>query len=123
MTGCGEYEKGRNMLRKIRGVNDVYTEYEDIVQASEAAWQVEHPWCNIIQQCYRPQLVMAIMIPLFQQLTGINAIMFYAPVLFLMLGFTSDASLYSTVITGTVNVMATTVSIVLVDRVGCRTSS
>ncbi|MCO5586022.1 hypothetical protein L7F22_039959 [Adiantum nelumboides] len=121
MIERGEYEKGRNMLRKIRGVNDVDIEYEDIVLASEAARQVEHPWRNIIQRRYRPHLVMAIMIPLFQQLTGINAIMFYAPVLFKTLGFTSDASLYSAVITGIVNVLATTVSIVLVDRVGRRT--
>ncbi|MCO5582283.1 hypothetical protein L7F22_036175 [Adiantum nelumboides] len=121
MIERGEYEKGCNMLRKIRGVDDVHTEYEDIVQASEATRQVEHPWRNIIQRRYRPHLVMAIMIPLFLQLTGINAIMFYAPVLLKMLGFTTEASLYSAVITGIVNVLAMIVSIVLVDRVGRRT--
>lgn len=46
--------------------------------------------------------------------------MFYAPVLFNTLGFKSDASLYSAVITGAVNVLSTIVSIYSVDKVGRR---
>lgn len=57
---------------------------------------------------------------IFQQFTGINAIMFYAPVLFDTLGFKNDASLYSAVITGAVNVISTVVSIYSVDKVGRR---
>ncbi|KAJ1416810.1 MFS transporter superfamily, partial [Sesbania bispinosa] len=56
----------------------------------------------------------------FQQMTGINAIMFYAPVLFSTLGFHSDASLYSAVITGVVNVLSTLVSVYFVDKAGRR---
>ena len=57
---------------------------------------------------------------IFQQFTGINAIMFYAPVLFRSLGFGGDASLYSAVITGAVNVLSTLVSIYSVDKIGRR---
>ena len=57
---------------------------------------------------------------IFQQCTGINAIMFYAPVLFDTLGFGNDAALYSAVITGAVNVLSTIVSIYSVDKVGRR---
>ncbi|CAN0887001.1 Sugar transport protein 13 [Linum grandiflorum] len=46
--------------------------------------------------------------------------MFYAPVLFATLGFGSDASLYSAVITGAVNVLSTVVSIYSVDKMGRR---
>ncbi|MCO5561100.1 hypothetical protein L7F22_014721 [Adiantum nelumboides] len=120
MIERGDKEKGKRMLQKIRGVDNVDVEYDDILRASEEASRVEHPWRNILQRRYRPHLVMAIMIPFFQQLTGINAIMFYAPVLFSTLGFTDDASLYSAVITGGVNVLATFVSIAVVDRVGRR---
>ncbi|MCL7048052.1 hypothetical protein MKW94_009379 [Papaver nudicaule] len=63
---------------------------------------------------------MSIMISFFQQFTGINVIMFYAPVLFKTLGFDDDASLMSAVITGIVNVFATFVSIGTVDRGGRR---
>ncbi|XP_058114599.1 sugar transport protein MST5-like isoform X2 [Magnolia sinica] len=57
---------------------------------------------------------------IFQQFTGINAIIFYAPVLFNTLGFKNDASLYSAIITGAVNVVSTTVLIYAVDKVGRR---
>ncbi|KAF9623998.1 hypothetical protein IFM89_007696 [Coptis chinensis] len=116
----GHAEKAKTMLQKIRGTNDVDEEFQDLMDASEVSKQVEHPWRNILQSRYRPQLVMAIAIPFFQQFTGINVIMFYAPVLFKTLGFGDDASLMSAVITGLVNVVATFVSIFSVDKKGRR---
>ncbi len=32
---------------------------------------VKHPWRNIMRPAYRPELTMAIMIPFFQQVTGV----------------------------------------------------
>lgn len=116
----GFTEKARSMLQKIRGTDDIDDEFQDLIEASEAARKVDRPWANILGKKYRPQLIMAIAIPFFQQLTGINVIMFYAPVLFKTLGFGDDAALMSAVITGLVNVLATLVSIVTVDRFGRR---
>ncbi|WVZ61469.1 hypothetical protein U9M48_011333 [Paspalum notatum var. saurae] len=116
----GHPEEARRMLRRIRGTEEIGEEYADLVAASEEARQVRHPWRNILKRRYRAQLTMAVMIPFFQQLTGINVIMFYAPVLFQTLGFKGDASLMSSVITGLVNVFATVVSIFTVDRLGRR---
>lgn len=116
----GHMEKGRAMLERIRGTSDVQAEFDDMVEANEISKTVQHPWRNILQRKYRPQLVMAIAIPFFQQFTGINAIMFYAPVLFKTIGFGSNASLMSAVITGLVNVLSTIVSIVCVDKYGRR---
>lgn len=116
----GHTEKARDMLKKIRGTNNVDEEFQDLVDASEAAKRVEHPWRNILKPQYRPQLVICSLIPCFQQLTGINVIMFYAPVLFKTLGFGDGASLMSAVITGVVNVLATVVSIYSADRFGRR---
>uniref|UniRef100_A0A0D9X4Z5 Major facilitator superfamily (MFS) profile domain-containing protein n=1 Tax=Leersia perrieri TaxID=77586 RepID=A0A0D9X4Z5_9ORYZ len=110
----------KKILVKIRGTDNVHDEYDDMVAASEEAAAIEHPWRNILQRKYRPQLTVAVLIPCFQQLTGINVIMFYAPVLFLTIGFAGDASLMSAVITGLVNMFATVVSIVSVDRLGRR---
>ncbi|RDX70836.1 Sugar transport protein 10, partial [Mucuna pruriens] len=114
----GQHEKAKKMLQKIRGTENIEEEYQDLVDASEAAKMVDHPWKNITQPKYRPQLTFCIFIPFFQQLTGINVIMFYAPVLFKILGFGNDASLMSAVITGGVNVVATFISILTVDKVG-----
>ncbi|XP_007043260.2 PREDICTED: sugar transport protein 11 [Theobroma cacao] len=110
----------KRMLQRVRGTQDVDDEFQDLVDASEAAKKVEHPWRNILEKRYRPQLALCTLIPFFQQLTGINVIMFYAPVLFKTLGFGDDASLMSAVITGLVNVLATVVSIFSVDRFGRR---
>ncbi|KAI3800344.1 hypothetical protein L1987_28434 [Smallanthus sonchifolius] len=108
------------MLRRIRGVDNIDEEFNDLIYASEESRKIEHPWRNLLQKKYRPQLTMAILIPFFQQLTGINVIMFYAPVLFKTIGFGGDASLMSAVITGGVNVLATCVSIYGVDKWGRR---
>ena len=116
----GYREDAKAVLVKIRGTDDVHDEYADMVAASEEASAIAHPWRNILEPKYRPQLTVAVLIPFFQQLTGINVIMFYAPVLFLTIGFGDDASLMSAVITGLVNMFATVVSIVTVDRLGRR---
>jgi sugar porter (SP) family MFS transporter len=116
----GHMEKGRAMLERIRGTKDVQAEFDDIVVANEMSKSVKHPFRNILERKYRPQLVMAVAIPFFQQFTGINAIMFYAPVLFKTIGFGNNASLMSAVITGVVNVLATSVSILTVDKYGRR---
>lgn len=116
----GNQEKAKKMLQRIRGTDNVEEEFQDLLEASEAAKQVDHPWTNILQPRYRPQLVICSLIPLFQQFTGINVIMFYAPVLFMTLGFGDEASLMSAVITGVVNVVATVVSIATVDKFGRR---
>ncbi|PIA54473.1 hypothetical protein AQUCO_00900785v1 [Aquilegia coerulea] len=116
----GHQEKAKTMLQKIRGTDDVNDEFLDLVDASEASKQIQHPWRNILEPKYRPQLIMSIAIPFFQQLTGINVIMFYAPVLFKTIGFGDNASLMSAVITGLVNVGATFVSILSVDKYGRR---
>ncbi|OIW06653.1 hypothetical protein TanjilG_04047 [Lupinus angustifolius] len=116
----GKEEEGLAVLKKIRGVDNVDAEFEDILKASKIAKQVKSPFKNLLKRHNRPPLVIAICMQVFQQFTGINAIMFYAPVLFNTLGFKSDAALYSAVITGAVNVLSTLVSVYFVDKAGRR---
>ncbi|KAH9301864.1 hypothetical protein KI387_013447, partial [Taxus chinensis] len=116
----GRLEEGKIVLRKIRGTNNVDPEFNELVEASRIAAQVKHPFRNLLKRRNRPQIIITICLQIFQQFTGINAIMFYAPVLFQTLGFKNDASLYSSVITGAVNVLSTIVSIYSVDKVGRR---
>lgn len=116
----GHIDEAKKMLQKIRGTPNVDEEFQDLYDASEAAKQVHHPWTNILRGRYRPQLTICTLIPFFQQFTGINVIMFYAPVLFKTIGFGAEASLMSAVITGVVNVVATLVSVFSVDKFGRR---
>ncbi|XP_010493897.1 PREDICTED: sugar transport protein 13-like [Camelina sativa] len=116
----GRLDEGKAVLRRIRGTDNVEPEFADLLEASRLAKEVKHPFRNLLQCRNRPQLIIAVALQIFQQCTGINAIMFYAPVLFNTLGFGSDASLYSAVVTGAVNVLSTLVSIYSVDKVGRR---
>lgn len=116
----GFKDKGRKLLEKIRGTKDVDAEFQDMIEASEFAGSVKHPYRNILEKKYRPELVMAIFMPTFQILTGINTILFYAPVLFSSMGFAGDASLYSSATTGGVLAFSTFISIAMVDRLGRR---
>lgn len=116
----GDPSRGRAVLQRIRGTQGVDAEFQDIAEASELANSIRHPFRNILEKKNRPQLVMAVAMPAFQILTGINSVLFYAPVLFQSMGFGGNASLYSSVVTGAVLVLSTVVSIVTVDRLGRR---
>eukprot|EP00208_Stichococcus_sp_RCC1054_P006464 CAMPEP_0206148778 /NCGR_PEP_ID=MMETSP1473-20131121/37430_1 /ASSEMBLY_ACC=CAM_ASM_001109 /TAXON_ID=1461547 /ORGANISM="Stichococcus sp, Strain RCC1054" /LENGTH=462 /DNA_ID=CAMNT_0053546201 /DNA_START=189 /DNA_END=1578 /DNA_ORIENTATION=+ len=117
----GFHEEARRVLTKLRGTPNIDVEYEDIVLAVEAAQAVkENPWKTLMRPQYRPQLIITCLMPFFQQFTGINAVIFYSPVLFSSLGSGDAAALESTLIVGAVNVVATMVAIGLVDRVGRR---
>ncbi|KAL2642484.1 hypothetical protein R1flu_010071 [Riccia fluitans] len=111
-------EKGRVILQRIRGVEDVDKEFSDLLKASRIANQVEHPFRNLLQPRNRPQLVMAIFLPFFQIATGINSILFYAPQGFQTIGFGSNTALYSSIIIGAILSFSTLVGLILVDKVG-----
>ncbi|ESW29141.1 hypothetical protein PHAVU_002G046800 [Phaseolus vulgaris] len=116
----GRLEEGKAVLKKIRGTDNIEPEFLELVEASRVAKEVKHPFRNLLKRRNRPQIVISIALQIFQQFTGINAIMFYAPVLFSTVGFGNDAALYSAVITGAVNVLSTVVSIYSVDKLGRR---
>lgn len=114
----GKTEEGLATLRKIRGVHDVQKEYEEILLATELAKEIKHPFKNLMKRSSRPQLVCGTILQVFQQFTGMNVVMFYAPVLFQTMGFGGDASLLSATVTGLINVGATGVAMYGVDRFG-----
>lgn len=116
----GHETEGRQSLQKIRGVDDVENELEQIKHACEQAKKVKDPFKKLMTRESVPPLTIAVCVQVFQQFTGINAIMFYAPVLFQTMGFKNDGALLSAVITGIVNVLSTFVSIVSVDKIGRR---
>ncbi|KAL3599018.1 hypothetical protein D5086_006936 [Populus alba] len=99
----GNYDRAKEQLLKLRKVDNVDEEFNDLVEASEKAKLVQHAWLNIFKRKYRPQLFFAFCIPMFQQLTGMNVIVFYAPILFKTIGFGSNASLFSSLITGVIS--------------------
>ena len=88
------------VLSKIRGTPDVDEELSDITEAARISNLAPHPMRNLFKPQYRPQLVISLLFMMFQQFTGINAIIFYAPVLFNSIGSGHTAALLNTVIIG-----------------------
>ena len=117
----GSKDKGKRVLEKIRGTENVEAECQGMVDASGIASTVKHPIISIFQKKNRPYLVMAILMPMFQILTGIYSLLYYAPVLFLNMGFQRDASFYSSAIIGAVLVSAALLSMATADKFGRRT--
>lgn len=113
----GHQEKARAMLEKIRGTPDVQEEFDDLVDTSEALRRVKHPFRNILMRKYRPHLVMAIAINFFQQLSRINVITFYAPILFKTLSFRNSVSLFSVILTGPLSEVGAFMALVMVDKI------
>lgn len=63
-------------------------------------------------------LVAGVLLSVFQQFVGINAVLYYAPLMFKNLGASTDSALWQTVIVGVANVIFTVIAIVTVDRLG-----
>lgn len=113
-----DHQNAKLMLQRVRGTPDVQAELDDLIKASSISKTINHPFKKIIQRKYRPQLVMAIAIPFFQQVTGINVIAFYAPLLFRTIGLGESASLMSAIVTGLVGTGSTFISMLIVDKLG-----
>ena len=55
---------------RLRGVADVSAEFEDIRAAVAAQAATTTGWTTIFRRRYRPELCVAVLIPMFQQFTG-----------------------------------------------------
>jgi MFS transporter, SP family, arabinose:H+ symporter len=78
-----------------------------------------------IKELFSPGLRMALLVgivlALFSQITGINAIVYYAPEIFKSIGFGSESAFLQTVLIGLINTVFTFVAIWLIDRAGRKT--
>ena len=63
-------------------------------------------------------IVVGILLSVFQQLVGINAVLYYAPLMFGNMGASTDSALLQTIIVGAANTIFTVVAILTVDRLG-----
>jgi sugar porter (SP) family MFS transporter len=77
-------------------------------------------WREVFARRWRAPLVIGLGLAVFQQITGINAIIYYADKIFAAAGFSSpaDQTAATTWAIGAVNVLATLIAIAFVDRLG-----
>jgi sugar porter (SP) family MFS transporter len=70
---------------------------------------------------YRTPVILAMLFAIFNQVSGINAIIYYSPRIFAMTGLGKDSSLLSTAGLGAVNFVFTLLAMNFIDRLGRRT--
>ena len=75
-------------------------------------------WSDIFKSKYSTIMIIALGIAFFQQITGINAIFYYAPTIFEQAGGSTDSSFLQAIVVGLINLVFTFVAIWLIDRLG-----
>jgi MFS transporter, SP family, arabinose:H+ symporter len=95
---------------------------EQVIQDIQNNSQTNKPssFANLFQNAYKTPITLAVLFAVFNQLSGINAIIYYAPRIFEMAGFGADTALLSSAGIGVVNLVATLVGISLIDKFGRR---
>jgi SP family galactose:H+ symporter-like MFS transporter len=116
----GHHEVAHRVLVRIRELADVTVEIEEI-KASLAQQSESGHWTDLLSRRVRPALVVGLGLAIFQQVTGINTVIYYAPRILQTAGFNSvSGAILATVGVGIVNVAMTILAMFLVDRAGRR---
>jgi len=111
----GKKEEAKSVLQKIRSKNPLKEVLE--IEASitkEDGVNRE----NLFSSMYRMPIFLAILVALFNQLSGINAVMYYAPRIFEMVGYGQNSALLQSLSVGVTLFVFTLLGMFLVDRVG-----
>ncbi|WP_438432783.1 sugar porter family MFS transporter [Gorillibacterium sp. sgz500922] len=115
----GKPEKALPILLKIHGEELARQEVLDIKASfAEEAGMGHASFKELFANKHRTILLIGVLMAVFQQITGINAIMYYAPEIFRQTGAGTSGSLTQTVFVGLTNLIFTILSLWLVDKAG-----
>lgn len=116
----GHADTARAILARIRDASVADAEFREI-ELSLAQAEEHGNWRDLLNAGLRPALMLGIGLAIFQQVTGINTVIYYAPIIIKSAGISSDSgAILATAGIGGVNVLMTVVSMWLIDRVGRR---
>jgi len=109
-------EEALKVLIKTSGKELAQSELNEIQQTLKN--QEESTFSDLLAPKIKPLLFIGIILAIFQQITGINTIMYYAPKIFANVGQSNDSALLQTILIGGTNLIFTLVAMVLIDRFG-----
>lgn len=112
----GDESGARTVLQKL-GIPDVEKRIMEIKQSVIQFSKKE----NLFNGRYNKPLMLAFLLAFFNQLSGINFVLYYAPEILERAGLASQESLLSSTSIGVVNLLFTLVGMYLIDRIGRRT--
>jgi len=111
-------DEALKILNKINGPEETHQILKEI---KEAVNEEKGSFLDLFKPGIRKAMVVGSVLALFSQVTGINAIIYYAPEIFKQVGFGSESALFQTMIIGFVNMLFTLVAIRFIDYWGRRT--
>ncbi|XP_031727536.1 solute carrier family 2, facilitated glucose transporter member 1 [Anarrhichthys ocellatus] len=115
-----EENKAKSVLKKLRGTTDVSSDMQEMKEESRQMMREKN--VTILElfrsPLYRQPLLIAVVLQLSQQLSGINAIFYYSTRIFEKAGV--EQPVYATIGAGVVNTAFTVVSLFVVERAGRR---
>lgn len=115
----GKSRRAIAVLKRLRLDWDWESHVDEMKHA--ASLRSKKAWRLLFSSKLRTILLIGLLISTFQQITGINTVIYYAPRIFQGAGYTSAISAtFATLSIGIINVLATLVSVWLLDRVGRR---
>jgi len=116
----GDREGGLKVLQLIQPdapKSEIEAEADEIIKLSSDQVESGHFWTMRL----RKPILLAILIAFFNQLSGINAILYFAPRIFELTGLGAKAALLQSIGIGLTNLIFTFVGLWLIDRLGRRT--
>jgi sugar porter (SP) family MFS transporter len=117
----GREEEALAVLRRVGGEEHAQTEFKEIKESLLSPVGAEK---GSLGQVFSKQMKLVLIIgfgiAFFQQITGINAIFYYAPMIFEMAGGGKDSAFLQATILGLTNLIMTLVAMALIDRLGRR---
>jgi SP family galactose:H+ symporter-like MFS transporter len=118
LVGHNFINKAKLTLKRIRDSDNVSDELEDIQKSLS---QQSGGWSELFSPLVKPAILIGIGLAVFQQATGINTVIYYAPTIFQFAGIQSaSAAILATVGVGVVNMLMTIVAMQLLDKAGRR---
>ena len=108
------------MLERFSGQAQARADLQEVRDSLAAANTRRPSFAELFRPAFRLVLTVGIVVAVLQQITGINAIFFYAPMIFEQSGIGTDAAFLQAVLVGLVNIVFTVLAILLIDRVGRR---
>jgi SP family galactose:H+ symporter-like MFS transporter len=113
----GRKEEATRVLLRLRGNPKIVEQEEQEIAAQLRIPQ--HGWQMFVQNSnFRRSVGLGVLLQIVQQFTGMNVVMYYAPIIFKDMGYQKEAQMVFTAIVGLTNVLATFIAIWLVDRWG-----
>ena len=115
LVSRGRDDNARDVLLQSRTEEEAEQEIRDI---KEVERQEEGGLRELMAPWVRPALVVAVGLAVFQQIIGINTIIYYAPTTLTNVGYGNAAAIYANLIIGAINVLMTLVAIRIIDSTG-----